>query len=179
VKRRIRWAAVLLMIVGLASLGGVATATAQSQNRGFGIVMSRDIAKSTLEIGGRVYHVQTQTADRTEPVIETLIYEGGEVAVRMTASLESLAAKWHVSARDIPRLLALQHWDMIHKVKRGMLDGESAGPPPPPTARQTVQVERVTAVTIEEEDPRVREVLDELDAKLDVLTMRDPSRESN
>jgi hypothetical protein len=86
---------------------------------------------------GRLYHVQTQTGHRPDPVVETLIYESGRVVVRMTASVDALSDKWRVPVTEATRLLALQHWEMIHKIKRGMLDGddpdagETAVPSPP------------------------------------------------
>jgi hypothetical protein len=121
---------------------------------------------------GRLYHVQTQTADRTAPVVETLIYEAGQVAVRMTASLAALSVKWRVAVGNVPRLLALQHWEMIHKIKSGMLDGDdppTAGRASSPDGESTVPGVRPADSLAESEDPRVREVLAELDAKLDVL----------
>ncbi|HXV76892.1 MAG TPA: hypothetical protein VD788_11315 [Candidatus Polarisedimenticolaceae bacterium] len=128
--------------------------------------------------GSRVFHVQTQTADRREPVIETLIYEGGAVAVRMTASLAALSEKWRVPAGDVSRLLALQHWEMVHKIKHGMLDGAAAERPsdaPAPARSDPAAVERLDA-SIDRDAPGVRELLAELEAKLDrLVTGGDPS----
>lgn len=60
-KRQSRWAAVLLLIIGLAPLVLATTAAADDTDRGWGIVMSRDLGNSTLEIGNRVFRVTPQT----------------------------------------------------------------------------------------------------------------------
>ena len=58
-KRRNRWVAVLILIAG--SWWLTAAASADQETKGFGIVMSRDLAASTLEIGDRVYRVTPRT----------------------------------------------------------------------------------------------------------------------
>lgn len=58
-KRRNRWAAVVIGVAGLCAVA--MTAAADTQTRGFGIVMSRDVARSTLEIGNTVFKVTPQT----------------------------------------------------------------------------------------------------------------------
>lgn len=60
-KRHFRWMAMLLVIGGLTSLVWTHDASADSKHRGWGIVMSRDFDKSTLEIGNQVYQVTTRT----------------------------------------------------------------------------------------------------------------------
>ena len=127
---------------------------------------------TVVEHNGRQFHVQTQTGERATPVVETLIYHAGQVVVRMTASYFVLSEKWRVPEADTSRLLALQHWEMIHKIKSGMLDGDdppTAGRASGPEGESTVPGVRQTDSLSESEDPRVREVLAELDAKLDLL----------
>jgi hypothetical protein len=61
VKTQFRWATVLLLLAALSSLMWASTATAETAHKGWGIVMSRDISKSTLEIGDRVYRITSRT----------------------------------------------------------------------------------------------------------------------
>jgi hypothetical protein len=117
---------------------------------------------------GCVYHVQTQTGERIEPVVETLIFEAGQVVVRVTASLNSLSDKWRVPVDDVSRLLALQHWEMIHKIKKGMLDGDDPTPAADPPSGP-VGAPGASPTSIVTDDPETLEVLAELESKLDRL----------
>lgn len=60
-KRYLRSAAILLVTFVIGSLWLASPAAAQGAEKGWGIVMSRDVSKSTLEIGDRVYRVTSQT----------------------------------------------------------------------------------------------------------------------
>jgi hypothetical protein len=88
---------------------------------------------SNVERRGRVFHVQTESFDRDVPVIETRIYSGGEVLVRMTASLAELAERNNLTGDDLWHAVELQHWNLIRKVKLGLLGDE----PPEPVASET------------------------------------------
>jgi hypothetical protein len=74
---------------------------------------------------GVVYHVQTEDKGTTNPLIETLIYKGGEILGSRRLPYADL-----VKRRDdepaITRLMEDQHKGMILEVKRGRFDA-SAG----------------------------------------------------
>lgn len=91
-----------------------------------------------VEHRGRVYHVQTENTKRSGPAVETLIFDRGEVLVRMTASYEELAAS---------QALELQHWDLVRKIHSGMLDDkEVAGSAAPQAAWWERHLGRVSVV---------------------------------
>jgi hypothetical protein len=71
-----------------------------------------------VEHGGRTYHVQTENASRRGPAVETLVFDRGEILVRMTASRRPDA--------DMRETAEQQHWDLVRKIRNGMLDDEEA-----------------------------------------------------
>ena len=76
---------------------------------------------SSVAYGGREYHVQTQCSARDAPVIESLVFHGGETLVRITSSYEDVASRLGFTGDDGRHLLDLQHADLIHKIHHGML----------------------------------------------------------
>lgn len=102
-----------------------------------------------VEHRGRVYHVQTENAKRQGQAVETLIFEQGQILVRMTASWEEVAARANLPETELHQAVEMQHWDLVRKIHRGMLDD---GPPP------SVRTEQAT-----------RQVVAELGQKLDEL----------
>ena len=91
-----------------------------------------------VEHQGRVYHVQTENTKRSGPAVETLIFDRGEVLVRMTAPCEKLIAN---------HALELQHWNLVGKIHNGMLDDrEVAGSAAPRTAWWERHLGRVSVV---------------------------------
>jgi hypothetical protein len=67
---------------------------------------------------GLVYHVQTEDKGQDNPLIETLIYKGGEIlASRRLPYAEIIQGS--DSEKAIARLMEEQHKAMILEVKRG------------------------------------------------------------
>lgn len=70
---------------------------------------------------GVVYHVQTEDKGTTNPLIETLIYKGGEILASRRLPYGDL-----IKSRDdesaITKLMEDQHKGMILEVKRGRFD---------------------------------------------------------
>jgi len=67
---------------------------------------------------GLVYHVQTEDKGRDNPLIETLIYKGGEIlASRRLPYAELVRGK--DTEKAIAHLMEEQHNAMILEVKRG------------------------------------------------------------
>ena len=66
---------------------------------------------------GLVFHVQTEDKGRENPLIETLVYRGGEIlGSRRLAYSGSRGAD---GEKEIARLMEEQHKAMILEVKRG------------------------------------------------------------
>ncbi|HET7747061.1 MAG TPA: hypothetical protein VFM29_07145 [Vicinamibacteria bacterium] len=71
---------------------------------------------------GVVYHVQTEDKGVGNPLIETLIYKGGEILGSRRLPYADLVTPGDEPA--ITRLMEDQHKGMIMEVKRGKFDPE-------------------------------------------------------
>jgi hypothetical protein len=70
---------------------------------------------------GVVYHVQTEDKGTANPLIETLIYKGGEILGSRRLPYAELV-KTRDDEATITRLMEDQHKAMIMEVKRGKFD---------------------------------------------------------
>jgi len=124
---------------------------------------------SEIKHRGRAYHVQTQHVQRAEPAVETLIYEGGCVVVRMTMTFGDLAEQFNYTGDDIHYLLDLQHWNLVRKIRYGMLDSDDPEDSPIPEESAAPANPSGSAVTddpSEFEDADMRELHSLLDDRL-------------
>jgi hypothetical protein len=71
-----------------------------------------------VKFRGLVYHVQTEDKGKVNPLIETLIYKGGEILASRRLPYAELIKDGDVEAA-IGRLMEEQHKAMILEVKRG------------------------------------------------------------
>jgi hypothetical protein len=71
-----------------------------------------------VKFRGLVYHVQTEDKGKDNPLIETLIYKGGEILASRRLPYAELARDAEAEAA-IGRLMEEQHKSMILEVKRG------------------------------------------------------------
>ena len=67
---------------------------------------------------GLVYHVQTEDKGRDNPLIETLIYKGGEILASRRLPYSEIIQGGDTE-KAISRLMEEQHKAMILEVKRG------------------------------------------------------------
>ena len=70
---------------------------------------------------GVVYHVQTEDKGTTNPLIETLIYKGGEILGSRRLPYSDLVQNAEDEAA-ITKLMEDQHKGMILEIKRGKFD---------------------------------------------------------
>lgn len=75
---------------------------------------------------GKVYHVQTEDRGRANPVIETLIYVGGEILASKKTSYEPLLAEGYDEAK-IAAMLEQQHRRIVVDIKLGKYAKEPEG----------------------------------------------------
>jgi hypothetical protein len=75
---------------------------------------------------GVVYHVQTEDKGASNPLIETLIYKGGEILASRRLPYTDLV-KGPGDEAGITRLMEDQHKGMIMEVKRGRFDPTATG----------------------------------------------------
>ena len=67
---------------------------------------------------GKVYHVQTEDRGKANPVIETLIYVGGEILSSKKTSYEDLLQEGYDEAKLMARL-EQQHRRVVVDIKLG------------------------------------------------------------
>lgn len=72
-----------------------------------------------------VFHVQTEDKGRANPFIESLVYVGGQVLARKSASYAELLASGK-DEKDIVALMDHQHRTMIAAIRHGKLDSRLA-----------------------------------------------------
>ena len=73
---------------------------------------------------GQVYHVQTEDKGRRNPVIETLIYIGGQIIHHERSRYDEIVGDNYTEAEVMERLDA-QHRRMVSAVKAGQFTGET------------------------------------------------------
>ena len=72
---------------------------------------------------GRVFHVQTEDKGQDNPVIETLIYLGGEIIDARRTSYRSILQKKGFQPKLIYKLMERQHKLAIADIRAGRFDG--------------------------------------------------------
>jgi len=84
---------------------------------------------------GKVYHVQTEDKGASNPVVETLIYLGGEIIEARRTSYKDLLEKRGFQPLLIYRIMEQQHKMAIADIREGRFETGPlpAQPPTPPT----------------------------------------------
>ncbi len=81
-----------------------------------------------VEYEGQVYHVQTEDKGRQNPVVESLVYSGGEIVASRRASYAEAVASSTYSESEILRRMESQHQSLIREIQNGQFD--PGGPKP-------------------------------------------------
>lgn len=90
---------------------------------------------------GKVYHVQTEDKGASNPVIETLIYLGGEIIEARRTSYKDLLEKRGFQPLLIYRLMEQQHKMAIADIREGRFEtGPLPAQPPTPPAKSLDEV---------------------------------------
>jgi hypothetical protein len=74
-----------------------------------------------VEHDGRVYHVQTEDKGVDNPIIETLVYRGGEILAALRSSYADLKAKGFPEA-EIGNRIETQHNQVLLDVRAGKFE---------------------------------------------------------
>ncbi len=77
---------------------------------------------------GRVYHVQTEDKGLSNPVVESLVYAGGEIVTSRRSSYADLAESAAFSEGEVQRRMEAQHQAVIREILSGRYDPD--GPKP-------------------------------------------------
>src|SRR2546426_7953516 len=76
---------------------------------------------------GKTYHVQTEDKGLQNPIIETLIYMGGEILAARRTSYADLLVKG-IDEREIAERIETQHNRMILDIREGKYDSKQIRP---------------------------------------------------
>ena len=80
-----------------------------------------------VEYNGRIYHVQTEDKGSSNPVIESLVYVGGEILASHRTPYADLPGRGSDHAAIGERLEA-QHHRMIMNIRQGKFEPEGVKP---------------------------------------------------
>ena len=81
-----------------------------------------------VQYEGRVFHVQTEDKGLDNPVVESLVYTGGEIITSRRSSYGDLVRANEYSEQEIARRMETQHQAIIREILSGRFDPE--GPKP-------------------------------------------------
>ena len=74
---------------------------------------------------GRVYHVQTEDKGLKNPVVESLIYCGGEIVTSRRTSYEELASHADFCEEQVLSRMEAQHDKLIRDIRNGEYDPDA------------------------------------------------------
>jgi hypothetical protein len=83
--------------------------------------------------GDRVFHVQTEDRGIGNPIVESLVYVGGQILLSKRSAYADLVAEGQVDEKAVRQLMDLQHRRIIEAIRRGRFDAAaSVGTEPEP-----------------------------------------------
>lgn len=127
---------------------------------------------SWVEYEGQRFLVQTQCFTRDAPVIESMVFQDGEVIVRLTSSHEEVVSELGFTRDDGRHLLEHQHADLVRKIRRGLLrDDDPASPPELP---QLSGREGFVTDPAEIDEPAVKQLLSDLGVAIEQASSPPP-----
>jgi hypothetical protein len=130
---------------------------------------------SSVEYEGQRFDIQTQSPAPDAPVIESLVFQDGEVVVRVTSSYREVASQLGFTNDDGRHLLELQHADLVRKIRNGMLrDDDAASPSESPRLGDG---EGIVTDPAEIDDPAVKQLLSDLGVAIDRASSPPPADE--
>jgi hypothetical protein len=75
-----------------------------------------------VEYNGRVYHVQTEDRGQGNPIIETLVYTGGEIVASRKSPYADLVASGGFSEEALLRRIEAQHRELMREIRAGKFE---------------------------------------------------------
>ncbi len=81
-----------------------------------------------VEYDEQIFHVQTEDRGRANPIIESLVYTGGEIVDSIRSGYDELAASEEYSEAAVQKRMEHQHKALIRDIHNGKYDPE--GPKP-------------------------------------------------
>lgn len=79
--------------------------------------------------GDRVFHVQTEDRGTGNPIVESLVYVGGQILLSKRSPYSDLVIDGKPDEKAVRQLMDLQHRRIIEAIRRGRFDPTPAGAP--------------------------------------------------
>ena len=80
-----------------------------------------------IKHGDRVFHVQTEDRGASNPIVESLVYVGGQILLSKRSPYADLVADGKADEAAVRQLMDLQHRRIIEAIRRGRFDGAVGG----------------------------------------------------
>ena len=80
-----------------------------------------------IKHGEKVFHVQTEDRGLANPVVESLVYVGGEILLSKKSPYRDLIKNSQVDEKAVKELMDLQYRRIIEAIRRGRFDGAKPG----------------------------------------------------
>lgn len=80
--------------------------------------------------GDRVFHVQTEDRGTGNPIVESLVYVGGQILLSKRSPYTDLVVDGKPDEKAVRQLMDLQHRRIIEAIRRGRFDPTPPGAPP-------------------------------------------------
>ena len=84
-----------------------------------------------IKHGEKIFHVQTEDRGQSNPVVESLVYVGGEILLSKKSPYAELVRDDHVDEKAVRQMMDNQHRLIIEAIRRGRFDGTLPDEPPP------------------------------------------------
>lgn len=81
-----------------------------------------------VDYEGRTYHVQTEDRGTSNPVVESLVYSGGEIVTTRKTSYRAMLDSGDYTDEDLLQRMKEQHHTLIDEIRSGRYDPD--GPKP-------------------------------------------------
>ena len=84
-----------------------------------------------IKHGERVFHVQTEDRGTQNPVVESLVYVGGEILLSKKSPYQEMVQDGRTDEQAVRQIMDSQHRLIIEAIKRGRFDTSRPGGPLP------------------------------------------------
>ena len=84
-----------------------------------------------IKHGERIFHVQTEDRGALNPVVESLVYVGGEILLSKKSPYRDMIQDGRADEPAVRQIMDAQHRLIIEAIKRGRFDGAKPGAPAP------------------------------------------------
>ena len=81
-----------------------------------------------ISFNGRVYHVQTEDRGLGNPIVESLVYSGGEIITSRKSSYADLVHAGCCVESDVLRRMESQHKELIREIRNGRFETKELKP---------------------------------------------------